>query len=340
MDNMDSAPLTPSSDPADMPEDSGSATFRDWWQAARPHTWFNAVAPVVVGTGAAAYEFWWSLPLAFLALIVSMGLIIGVNYANDYSDGVRGTDDDRSGPARLTASGKTRPENVKRAAFISFGIAGLAGLVLALISEPWLILVGAVCILAAWFYTGGKNPYGYRGLGEVSVFIFFGLVAVLGTQFTQSLTVTWVGVACAVAVGAISAAINLANNIRDIPTDKEAGKVTLAVKLGDKRARILFSVLTLVPFVVTLILATTLLTTLLALVALPWAISSIMVVQRGAQGPDLIPVLGRNGSAMLVWSLVTAVALTAASPMWWVGETVPYTVDGNQDFGWTVYIDR
>lgn len=161
---------------------SPRATARDWWEAARPHTWFNAAAPVIVGTGAAAFEFWCSIPLAVLALIVAMGMIVGVNYANDYSDGIRGTDDDRTGPTRLTASGLARPEEVKLAAFISFGVAGVAGVILAAVSAPWLILVGAACILAAWFYTGGKNPYGYRGFGELSVFVFFGLVAVLGTQ--------------------------------------------------------------------------------------------------------------------------------------------------------------
>ena len=337
---MDSQPLNPADNPADMHEEKSSASFLDWWQAARPHTWFNAVAPVVVGTGAAAHYFLWSLPHAALALIVSMALIIGVNYANDYSDGVRGTDDDRTGPTRLTASGKARPEQVKLAAFIAFGVAGLAGLILALTSAPWLILIGALCILAAWFYTGGKNPYGYRGLGEVAVFVFFGLVAVLGTQFTQSGTITWVGIAGAVAVGAISASVNLANNIRDIPTDTEAGKMTLAVKLGEDRARKLFILLTLTPFAVTLILGAAYTPTLFALAALPLAIASILVVHRGATGPALIPVLGTNGKAMLLWSLITAGALIAASPMWHIGETVPYLPDGRSDFGWTMYLDE
>lgn len=312
---------------------AGSATAKDWWQAARPHTWFNAAAPVIVGTGAAAFEFWLSLPGALLALVVAMGLIIGVNYANDYSDGIRGTDDDRTGPTRLTASGRARPEQVKLAAFISFGIAAVAGLILAIISAPWLILVGIVCILAAWFYTGGKNPYGYRGFGEVSVFIFFGLVAVLGTQYTQVGNISWVGVGCAVGVGAISAAINLANNIRDIPTDTEAGKRTLAVMLGDVRARRLFIVLTLTPFVITVFIGAAYTPTLLALIALPLALGSILKVHRGATGKDLIPVLGANGRAMLVWAIVLAGALIAGSPFLTLGEAVPYT-----DFGWTMHI--
>ena len=322
---------------------ASGASFGDWWQAARPHTWFNAIAPVIVGTGAAAYEFGMSVPGALLALIVSMSLIIGVNYANDYSDGIRGTDDDRTGPTRLTASGKARPEQVKLAAFIAFGVAAVAGTVLALATAPWLILIGALCVLAAWFYTGGKNPYGYRGLGEVAVFVFFGLVAVLGTQFTQIGEITWVGAGCAVAIGAISAAINLANNIRDIPTDSEAGKITLAVRLGDTRARRLFTVLTLTPFAVTLIIGAVHLPALLALAALPWAVGSILVVMRGAQGPDLIPVLGANGKVMLIWAVIIAGALIAGSPMWMLGETIPYLsgfdfpgpFGHRNDFGWT-----
>ena len=310
---------------------TGGATAKDWWEAARPHTWFNAAAPVIVGTGAAAFEFLPNLPLALLALIVAMGMIIGVNYANDYSDGIRGTDDDRTGPTRLTASGLARPEQVKLAAFISFGVAAVAGLILAAMSAPWLILVGAVCILAAWFYTGGKNPYGYRGFGEVSVFVFFGLVAVLGTQYTQSGTITWVGLGGAVGVGAISAAINLANNIRDIPTDTEAGKRTLAVILGDTRARRLFTVLTLTPFVITVFLGAAYAPTLLALAALPLAIGSVLKVLRGAQGTELIPVLGANGRAMLIWAVILAGALIAGSPMFMIGKEVPYG-----EFGWTM----
>lgn len=311
----------------------GGATAKDWWEAARPHTWFNAAAPVIVGTGAAAFEFWFNLPLALLALIVAMGMIIGVNYANDYSDGIRGTDDDRTGPTRLTASGLARPEQVKLAAFISFGVAAVAGLILAAVSAPWLILVGAVCILAAWFYTGGKNPYGYRGFGEISVFVFFGLVAVLGTQYTQSGTITWVGIGGAIGVGAISAAINLANNIRDIPTDTAAGKRTLAVILGDTSARRLFTVLTLTPFVITVFIGAAYAPTLLALAALPLAIGSVLRVQRGAQGKELIPVLGANGRAMLIWAVFLAGALIAGSPMFMLGGAVPYG-----EFGWTMDI--
>ncbi|MFC5089129.1 1,4-dihydroxy-2-naphthoate polyprenyltransferase [Corynebacterium aquatimens] len=289
-----------------------NATPRDWFEAARPHTWPNAIAPVVVGTGAAARDDGAQLGYALLALVVSLALIVGVNYANDYSDGVRGTDEHRTGPTRLTASGLARPELVKFAAFAAFGVAGIAGVALSLLTTPWLILVGLLCVAAAWFYTGGKNPYGYKGYGELAVFVFFGLVAVLGTQFTQLGWVTWAGVACAVGVGSISAAINLANNIRDIPTDTVAGKNTLAVTLGDERARDVFTVLTLVPFVVSLGLCVVAIPAVLSLAALPWALGSILVVRRGATGPALIPVLGTNGRAMLIWSILVAGGLAFA----------------------------
>lgn len=198
------------------------ATRHDWLTAARPHTWPNAFAPVIVGTGAAAWQHQAQFGRALLALVVAWALITGVNFANDYSDGIRGTDNDRTGPLRITASGLARPEDVKRAAFLSFGVAAAAGILLSLWSARWLILVGALCILAAWFYTGGERPYGYRGLGEIAVFVFFGLVAVLGTEYTQAGRVSQVGLAAAVGTGAISASVNLANNIRDLSSDRAA----------------------------------------------------------------------------------------------------------------------
>ncbi len=277
--------------------------------AARPYTWPNAFAPVIVGTGAAAWQHGADPGRAFLALLVAWALIVGVNFANDYSDGIRGTDQDRTGPTRITAQGLARPGDVKRAAFLAFGFAGLAGILLSLWSAWWLIAVGALCILAAWFYTGGKNPYGYRGLGEVAVFIFFGLVAVLGTEYTQARAVSWVGLAGAVGIGAISASVNLANNIRDIPSDRAAEKITLAVRLGDSAARRLFAGLALVPFAMTVALAQVSLSALAGLLALPLALQGIRIVLGGAQGPALIPVLGLNGRAMLVWAVLTAIAL-------------------------------
>lgn len=287
-----------------------TATPQHWLQGARPHTWANAFAPVAAGTGAAAAANGFHLGRALLALVVSWALIVGVNYANDYSDGIRGTDDDRTGPLRLTGSGLAKPQHVKLAAFAAFGVAALAGITLSLAADAaWFIAVGALCIAGAWFYTGGKNPYGYRGFGEAAVFIFFGLVAVLGTQFTQAGRVMWEGLLLAIGVGGMSAAVNLANNIRDIPTDAEAGKITLAVRLGDTRARLLFTVAMLVPVLWTIGLAVGHWPALVGLVYFPFALNAVRVVNRGAQGAQLIPVLGLAGRAMLIWALVEAVAI-------------------------------
>ncbi|HPY24853.1 MAG TPA: 1,4-dihydroxy-2-naphthoate polyprenyltransferase, partial [Mycobacterium sp.] len=216
------------------------ATVGQWIEGARPRTLPNAIAPVLAGTGAAAWlhsAVWWK---ALLALAVSISLIVGVNYANDYSDGIRGTDDDRAGPLRLVGSRLAAPRAVLTAAGMSLALAAVAGVILALSSAPWLIAVGAACIAGAWLYTGGSRPYGYAGFGEVAVFVFFGLVAVLGTQFTQASRIDWVGVVLAVATGALSSAVLVANNLRDIPTDRTAGKITLAVRLGDGRTRSLY----------------------------------------------------------------------------------------------------
>lgn len=282
------------------------ASFAEWLEGARPHTWANAFAPVLAGSAAAQIadgylvEVWY---YAVLAAIVALALIIGVNYANDYSDGIRGTDDDRSGPLRLTGSGLVEPKKVKYAAFLSFGVAGVAGIILSLISEPWLIAVGALCILGAWFYTGGKNPYGYRGLGEVAVFIFFGLVAVLGTEFTQTGTVSWRGFAMAVTVGALSSSVNLVNNLRDIPTDREAGKITLAVRLGDANTRRLWLGLIGLSVILTVAMAIGHWPALLGLLAVPlWVIAS-RPITGNAHGRELIPVLGLVGRGMLLWSV-------------------------------------
>ncbi|QPK79433.1 1,4-dihydroxy-2-naphthoate polyprenyltransferase [Corynebacterium lizhenjunii] len=286
------------------------ATATDWLQGARPHTWANAFAPVIAGTGAAANLGGFHAGRALLALVVAWALIVGVNYANDYSDGIRGTDDDRTGPQRLTGGGLAKPTHVKYAAFASFGVAAVAGVALSLASGAWwFILLGALCIAAAWFYTGGPVPYGYRGLGEVAIFIFFGLVAVLGTQYTQALAVSWTGVALAVGIGAMSAAVNLANNIRDLPTDAGAGKITLAVRLGDGRARVLFCIAVLLPAVLTLVLALRSWPAVFALVYLALALPAARTVGGGAQGRALIPVLGATGRAMLCWAVLGGVAV-------------------------------
>ncbi|MDN4517413.1 MULTISPECIES: 1,4-dihydroxy-2-naphthoate polyprenyltransferase [Mycolicibacterium] len=285
------------------------ASLAQWVEGARPRTLPNAVAPVIAGTGAAAWleaASWWK---ALLALVVAVALIIGVNYANDYSDGIRGTDDVRSGPLRLVGSRLASPKSVLTAAVASLAVGAAAGLVLAWFSAPWLIAVGAVCIAGAWLYTGGSKPYGYSGLGEVAVFVFFGLVAVLGTQYTQALRVDWVGVTLAVATGCLSSAVLVANNLRDIPTDAQSGKITLAVRLGDTKTRALFQTLMVVAFALTLLLMLATPWCAVGLVALPLAVRAAKPVRNGSAGKDLIPVLKHTGLTMLVWAVAVAVAL-------------------------------
>jgi 1,4-dihydroxy-2-naphthoate octaprenyltransferase len=255
-------------------------------------------------------EVWWK---ALLALVVSLALIVGVNFANDYSDGIRGTDDVRAGPLRLVGSKVASPRAVLTAAVVSLAIGAAAGLALAILSDPWLIAVGAACIAGAWLYTGGSKPYGYSGLGEVAVFVFFGLVAVLGTQYTQAMRIDWVGVTLAVATGALSSAVLVANNLRDIPTDKQSGKITLAVRLGDGRTRVLFGVLVVLAFVLTLVLMLATPWCAVGLVALPFAVRAAAPVRKGLGGRDLIPVLRDTGLTMLVWSIAVAAALTLAT---------------------------
>lgn len=288
---------------------SSVATVAQWVEGARPRTLPNAIAPVIAGTGAAAWldaAVWWK---ALLALAVAVAMIIGVNYANDYSDGVRGTDDVRAGPLRLVGSRLATPRSVLTAALVSFGVAGASGLALAIVSAPWLIAVGGVCIAGAWLYTGGKKPYGYLGLGEVAVFVFFGLVAVLGTQYTQALRVDWVGLALAVATGSLSSAVLVANNLRDIPTDKQADKITLAVRLGDHLTRLLYSALLVVALVVTLLLMLATPWCAVGLIAAPLAVRAARPINGGAVGTALIPVLRDTGLTMLVWSVAVTLAL-------------------------------
>ncbi|BBY87211.1 1,4-dihydroxy-2-naphthoate polyprenyltransferase [Mycolicibacterium tokaiense] len=286
------------------------ATVSQWIEGARPRTLPNAVAPVIAGTGAAAWlgaAVWWK---AGLALVVSLALIVGVNYANDYSDGIRGTDDVRAGPLRLVGSKVASPRSVLIAAVISLLLAAAAGLALAILTNPWLIAVGVVCIAGAWFYTGGSKPYGYLGFGEIAVFVFFGLVAVLGTQYVQALAVDWVGAVAAVVMGSLSSAVLVANNLRDIPTDTESGKITLAVRLGDARTRTLYLTLLAVAGLGTLGLALATPWCLAGLVAAPLAVRASRPVTTGKGGPALIPVLRDTGLTMLVWSIAVGVALT------------------------------
>jgi 1,4-dihydroxy-2-naphthoate octaprenyltransferase len=302
------------------------ATLAQWVQGARPRTLPTAVSPVLVGTGAAVGAGVFAPGRAVLALVVALALVVGVNYANDYSDGVRGTDDERVGPVRLVGSRLATGSSVRTAAFACFGIAAVAGLVLVVLSgQWWLLVVGALCIAGAWFYTGGARPYGYAGLGEVAVFVFFGPVAVLGTLLTQAgsparitvgaaavatvATVATVAAVAAVAVGALTSAVLVANNLRDIPTDAVVGKRTLAVALGDHRTRTLYAVLALGPFAFSLLGALVAWPLLLGLVAVPLAVGPVRRVLGGATGRDLVAVLAGTGVLLLGWSAATGAGL-------------------------------
>ena len=281
-----------------------------WAEGARPRTLPAALAPVLVGTGAAALIDRFRPLHALLALVVALALQVAVNYANDYSDGVRGTDADRVGPLRLVGSGVASPRSVKTAAFLCFGVAMVAGLVLALRTTPYLIPLGGVMILAAWGYTGGASPYGYRGFGEVSVFVFFGLVAVCGTTYVQAERVTWTSVLGGVACGALACAILVANNLRDIPTDVVAGKRTLAVLLGDARTRMLYVGLVAVAFLVPLALTGVTPWALLALLAIPLARGPLQRVRRGVTGLELVPVLAGTGKLQLAYAVLLTAGLS------------------------------
>jgi len=292
------------------------ATPSQWVAGARPRTLPAAVAPVVAGTGVAAYAdgfVWWK---ALLALVVSLALQVGVNYANDYSDGIRGTDDDRVGPLRLTGSGTAPAAAVRRAAFAAFGVAAAAGLVLATTTAWWLVALGAVSVLAAWYYTGGSTPYGYLGLGEVMVFVFFGLVAVVGTTYVQTETAPAAGWWCGVGIGALACAILVANNLRDIPTDTVAGKRTLAVRLGDAGTRRLYGGLVgLAALAVVVVALTSTWWALLGLAFLLPAAAGVRPVRAGATGGALVPVLGATGRAELVWSVLVAAGLVLGATL-------------------------
>ena len=287
------------------------ATAAEWVEGARPRTLFLAVAPVVAGTGVAAEAAAAAWDRAVLALVVALGLQIGVNYANDYSDGVRGTDVDRVGPLRLVGSGLARPESVKAAAAACFTVAGMCGLALAALTSWYLLVPGVAAVAAAWRYTGGPRPYGYRALGEVAVFVFFGLVAVVGTAYVQTGRVTSLAVAAALPVGLLAVAVLVVNNLRDIPGDARAGKRTLAVVLGDARTRTLFAGCVLAPFLAPLAVwaAFGLPAALLAELALPLAGVAWLPVRQGATGPALVAVLRMTGQLALSYALLLALGL-------------------------------
>ncbi len=284
-----------------------------WVAGARPRTLPAAVAPVLAGAaGAAAIgETGWGL--AVLCLLVALALQVGVNYANDYSDGIRGTDDGRVGPTRLVASGAASPKSVKVAAFASFGVAGVVGLtIVALSGQWWLIAVGALCIVAAWYYTGGSRPYGYLGLGEVMVFVFFGLVATVGTGYVIAGSAPahlWLA---ATAVGVLASAILVANNLRDIATDRVSGKMTLPARLGDRRSRWFYAALATVAVICVIgYAALTSWWALIALVGAALLIDPLRRVLGGATGRDLIPVIQATGFAEIA---IAAGLLLAAWP--------------------------
>jgi 1,4-dihydroxy-2-naphthoate octaprenyltransferase len=281
-----------------------------WVAGARPKTLSAAVAPVIVGTAAASRyvdEVDWGR--AALALVVALGMQVGVNYANDYSDGVRGVDTERKGPLRLTSSGLVAPAKVKRAAFVALGVGAAAGIWLALWTEPWLIAVGAAAVLAAWFYSGGPRPYASAGLGEVMVLVFFGFVATCGSAYVQLLRVPWLAVGAAVAVGLLACAILLVNNLRDVETDRLAGKRTLAVRVGPAVARRLYQACVVCAFVAVLPLVIVAPGALLAVGVLPLAFDCLHRVSPGAPTPTLVAGLVGTARLQLVFSVFLAVGL-------------------------------
>ena len=287
--------------------------MKPWILGARPRTLAAAIAPVLVGTALAfpnGINLNWLN--ALLALLVSLFLQIGVNYANDYSDGIRGTDEIRVGPTRLVASGLKSAKSVKQAAFFLFFLAAVSGLFLALRTSRWLILVGVIAILAAWNYTGGAKPYGYQGFGEISVFLFFGVVATSGSYFAQSQKITWQSLLISIPMGTLACAILAINNLRDLPKDALVGKRTLAVRIGDSSARAM----------ITALIATAIFAGLLAVSISPWVFSTLLIVplairisieiNQGAVGSGLVPLLGKTGKLQLFFALLMTFALFMA----------------------------
>lgn len=290
------------------------ATRNEWFHGARPMTMPAAISPVLLGSAIAKFEGSFNPVIALLALLVAVALQVGVNYANDYSDGIRGTDEVRVGPVRLVGQGLAEPKQVKQAAFISFGIAAIAGLAMTILSGIWLFIpVGILAIVAAWYYTGGKNPYGYVGLGELFVFIFFGLVAVVGTTTAQTGELSWVSILAGISCGALSSAILIANNLRDIPTDIKNGKRTLAVRLGDAKTRELYKAMVVLAFLMPVIESFHPSGPMYAYVGLFAILSArypLHLIQTGANGPELIPVLTFTGRLLLIFSVISSIAIS------------------------------
>jgi 1,4-dihydroxy-2-naphthoate octaprenyltransferase len=283
-----------------------------WVVGARPRTLPAAVVPVAVGTAAAAGETDVIAWRALAALVVALAIQVGTNYANDYADGVRGTDAERVGPTRLVASGLATASAVRWAALASFGVAAVAGVALAAVTSWWVLLVGAACFAAGWLYTGGPRPYGYAGLGELFVFVFFGLVATAGSAYVQQEEITALALVAAVPVGFLATALLVVNNLRDIPTDEAAGKRTLAVRMGDRETRGFYESLVGAAFAMVFVIA--LLDrpgAFLALLAVPMAVEAVRAIRGGAAGPALIEVLVATGRLHLVFGILLALG------MWW-----------------------
>ena len=282
----------------------------DWLAGARPRTLPLALAPVVLGAGSAQWAGAFDLAVFLLCVVVAVALQVGVNYANDYSDGIRGTDAMRVGPARLTGSGRVEPAKVKRAAFVSFGVAILAGLALVLVSQLWLFLaIGALALVAAWFYTGGRRPYGYQGLGEVVVFVFFGLVATMGTAWVMVGSIpaeTWL---TGSAAGFFASAVLLVNNIRDLEQDAQVGKRTLAVRLGDRPSRILLVVVLLMPYVILGILSLVFIWAPVVFVTGIMTVVIIVIVLTARKPKELITALGLMSLNAVVYALGLGAAI-------------------------------
>ena len=301
--------------PPGHPERSAPQGWRLWLVGARPRTLGAAIAPVAVGAAAASTAgdpVWWRVGAA---LVVALALQVGVNYANDYSDGVRGADSDRVGPLRLTGSGLAVPAAVKRAAIVAFGVAGVVGAMLSVVVNPWLLLVGAAALAAGWFYTGGPRPYGYSGLGELMVLVFFGYVATVGTTYVAVEQVPAASWWAATGVGLLAAGLLLANNVRDIETDAAVGKRTLAVRVGRRPARRLYACVVLAGVLTAVPLAWTTPWALLGLLALPAAVAPARVVLTASTPAALIPALVFTARLQLVWAVLVTVGLATGQTL-------------------------
>ena len=290
-------------------------SLNNWYQGTRPKTLGAAVAPVLVGSSLAHYENSFNLTISLLALLVSVSIQIAVNFANDYSDGIKGTDNQRIGPVRLVGQNLASPQAVKNAAFLFFFIAAISGLIITILTKQWwFLLLGISAVIAAWTYTGGPKPYGYAGFGEIFVFIYFGLVAVLGTTYAQTLFFKPYFLIFAISIGLFAAAILVTNNLRDREKDLQNKKITLAVKLGNSKTRVLYAALLIIPFVLVCSMFFTnnsaIFTTVqIQLLALPVAWQALKPVLAKVEGKELIAVLTKTGQTELFWALLVCLAL-------------------------------